>query len=182
MVPTYHLNSGHTKSCGCYLSDNRSQNSKKNKTHGMTKTRLYVVWRGMKRRCYYPRESSFPHYGGRGITVCDEWNNSFEAFRDWAMANGYRDDLTLDRIDYNGNYEPSNCKWSTMEEQQNNKSNNIILTYNGQTHTAPEWSRITGIPVIAIYNRVKYRWSTERILTEPIRTYTRRNNRNGSSK
>lgn len=176
IVPTCHLNSGHTKSCGCYREEKATETGAKFIKHGMKKTRMYAIWRTMKRRC---QDTNNLNYGGRGIKVCEEWENSFEAFRDWAMANGYRDDLTIERKDSNGDYCPENCRWATMVEQQNNKRNNRILTLNGETHTAPEWSRITGIPVTVIYNRMTYNWPPERILTEQPRIYTRRKN-NGS--
>lgn len=96
----------------------------------------------MKQRCCGYNAKSYKHYGGRGITVCEEWRNSFEAFYEWAMANGYSDSLTLDRIDVNGNYEPSNCRWATMKEQNNNKRNNRNITYKGETHTLAQWIEI----------------------------------------
>lgn len=175
IVPTYHLNSGHTKSCGCYHRELSVEKGKQNVRHGMHGTRLYACWRSMKQRCYYPKSQSYSDYGERSIAVCAEWRDSFEAFRDWALANGYTDDLTIERKDPNGDYCPENCCWATMQEQQNNKRNNRMLTFNGETRTAPEWARVTGIPVTIIYNRMKYGWPPERILTEKLRTYTRRN-------
>lgn len=108
------LRSGNTRSCGCL------SNEKKTK-HGGRYTRLYVIWEGMKNRCYVPSCTTYHNYGKRGITVCEEWRNSFRAFREWALSNGYRDDLSIDRINVNGNYEPSNCRWATTKEQANNK-------------------------------------------------------------
>lgn len=95
--------------------------NKRHLTHGGHLTRLYSIWRGMRDRCTYPSMRNWKNYGGRGITVCAEWQNNFEAFRDWALANGYADDLTIDREDNNGNYEPSNCRWITPLEQQQNR-------------------------------------------------------------
>ena len=102
------------------------------KKHGKSGTKLYSRWTNMKDRCNNPHNISYPNYGGRGIQVCEEWQHDFQAFFDWAMANGYREDLTLDRINNDGNYEPSNCRWATKLEQGANKRNNIHVTINGE--------------------------------------------------
>lgn len=128
---------GSIKSCGCLAAEKARKNTAK---HGMSRSRIYNVWQKMKMRCYNHKEKSFEHYGGRGISVCDEWKNSFQAFYDWAMSHGYEEHLTIDRIDVNGNYCPENCRWATMKEQQNNRRNNHIVIYNGRAQTIHQWA------------------------------------------
>lgn len=117
-VDAGNLHSDNTQSCGCLQ---RDMTSRANKTHGLRGTRLYRIWDCMHTRCYRKSYHAFKHYGGRGIRICDEWINDFQAFYDWSMSHGYRDDLTIDRIDTDGNYCPENCRWVTMSEQNKNK-------------------------------------------------------------
>jgi len=122
-----------------------------------SKTRLYRIWSHMKNRCNSPNSDNYKRYGYRGIKVCDEWNNSFKSFKTWALANGYDDNLTLDRKDNNGNYEPDNCRWITLIEQQKNRSNSTI--FNGKVTTLTELSQLTGIPRTTLSKRLrKGRW------------------------
>lgn len=116
---TNSLKSGKTTSCGCYSRESASVN-KRAMTHGLSKSRLYITWRNMRVRCSNKNDREYKHYGGRGIQVCPEWRDSFEAFRDWALANGYQDDLTIDRIDVDKDYSPDNCRFITRSE--NNKT------------------------------------------------------------
>ena len=148
---------GRSKSCGCLK-----------RKHGGTHSRLYKIWKTMKDRCYSVNRTNYPHYGGRGITVCDEWKNDFSVFRDWALSNGYTEELTLDRIDVNGNYCPENCRWATWLEQKNNMRTNRHVECNGESHTVAEWSRITGIPYTVLIGRLQRGWEIERALTEPF--------------
>lgn len=116
------LRCGRTKSCGCI---HREGLIHRNTTHGKYSSKLYGVWNCMKQRCNNPKNNRFHDYGGRGITVCNEWKDDFQAFHDWAMSNGYAEGLSIDRIDVNGNYEPSNCRWVTMLEQRHNRRDSI---------------------------------------------------------
>lgn len=115
--------------------------------------RLYSIWCGIKKRCFNPKEPCYPHYGARGITVCDEWLHDFNAFEQWSLANGYSDTLTIDRIDNNGNYSPDNCRWITHDEQQRNRSNNIRVEHNGESKTISELSRELGLSDKTLYKR-----------------------------
>lgn len=108
----------------------------------------------MRERCYDPKSKRFPDYGGRGISVCEEWRHDFASFRDWALANGFREGLSIDRIDVNGNYCPENCRWITMAEQQKNKRNVPKISWNGETHTLPEWADILGIKYGTLWKRL----------------------------
>ena len=123
------LVSGRSSSCGCVQSENRKGI---NRTHGMSKSRLYHEWASMKRRCSNPKDKSACSYFGKGITVCEEWISDFTAFRDWALSNGYADDLTLDRIDNNAGYSPNNCRWVSNADQQQNKTTTVYIDYAGK--------------------------------------------------
>lgn len=123
------LVNGRSQSCGCKPSDNRKGI---NKTHGMSKTRIYHEWLSMRRRCSSPNIKCASSYFEKGITVCDEWKDDFCAFHEWALENGYNDNLTIDRIDNSIGYSPSNCRWISFEAQQSNKTNNVYIDYNGE--------------------------------------------------
>ncbi len=139
------IRSGGTKSCGCSRLKSAKKMGKGNKTHGETGSKLYSIWHGMKARCYNSNHKSYDYYGGRGIKVCDSWKNSFENFRDWSLNNGYQKELSIERKDVNGNYEPENCKWATMEEQSINRRNNVYLWYEGKAMTQSEICKLTGL-------------------------------------
>lgn len=150
---------GQNKGCGC-------QTGKKSGTHNMHDTRIYGIWEGMKARCQNPNNIYYHNYGGRGISLCSEWQK-FDNFYKWSMENGYNDKLTIDRINSNGNYEPSNCQWSTRKAQANNTRRNHYIEFNGETKTIAEWADVLGIS----YDTMRWRfrnWSVEKALTEPI--------------
>ncbi len=137
-----------------------------NYRHGMRYSRIYNIWRSMRQRCNNPNTINYKDYGGQGITVCDEWNNSFEAFYEWAMVNGYEEHLTIDRIETSKNYCPENCRWVSQKVQQNNRSNNRYIEFNGVKHTLGEWSSITGIKIGTIWDRLQRGWTVEETLTK----------------
>lgn len=127
--------------------------------HGKRHTRLYRIWVNMKTRCYNENDPHFERYGGRGISICDEWRNDFLTFHEWSMSNGYEEHLTIDRIDNNGNYSPVNCRWSTIQEQNVNKRNVRFITYDGKTQTIPQWTKELGLGKETIRQRLKRGWS-----------------------
>ena len=158
-----------THSCGCKKKNQITKMNIENITHGQRNSRLYKIWCGMKYRCNKPNYDEYQHYGGRGIVVCQEWNNNFSIFYSWAVSNGYDENLTIDRIDVNGNYEPDNCRWTTMKIQENNKRNNIVLFFDGKEQTISQWSEDLGINRETIYHRLKSGWTIKDTLTKPVR-------------
>lgn len=152
IVQTCHLKSGATTSCGCYQKQRASES---NVTHGDSKTRLYSEWTHMKKRCYWKNYKYYYLYGGRGITVCDEWKNSFQSFKEWATNNGYSDELTLDRIDNNKSYDPLNCRWTTCYVQSNNRNFNHIVSYHGESASYEVMCRKLNVNTGTIRSRMK---------------------------
>ena len=145
-----------TRSCGCARDIHEGIKAR-------CKEKLYMTYSNMKQRCFNPNTPNYYNYGGRGITICDEWIDSYEAFRNWALNNGYDEGLTLDRENNDGNYEPSNCRWVNMKVQSNNKRDNTRITYLGETHSVSEWSDITGIRASRISARYKKGMPLERV-------------------
>lgn len=150
---------GLVNSCGCIT---RTAN-------GLSKTRLYQIYRHLINRCNYKKDINYKNYGGRGITVCQDWQDDFMIFYNWALENGYQDNLTIDRIDVNGNYEPTNCRWVTMKIQQNNRSNNRILEYKGQKKTITEWANYCGLSYRNLYYRLNNGYTIEQAIEKPKR-------------
>lgn len=163
-ISYYNLIYGKTKSCGCLKSRYRTPHL----THGMTGTRIYEIWTGMKKRCENPKANNYHLYGGRGIKLCKEWH-SFGKFYRWAIENGYNDKLTIDRIDVNKDYEPSNCKWSTFKEQANNKRNTVYITVNNETKCITEWAKLLNIPTSTLSSRIHCFGNVSKVITKPYR-------------
>ena len=150
------LKDGHVKSCGC-----------SHIKHGYAnKERLYETWQNMKRRCYEITNKRYKNYGGRGIKVCNEWLHNYINFRNWAISNGYKDGLTIDKIDVNGNYESANCRWTTWKEQQNNTTRNRILEYKGLKMSMAQFAEKYNIPYSKFNKRIQMGWNIERIIRE----------------
>ena len=160
------LTTGNSKSCGCL---SRDVAVKSNTKHGDTDKRLYRIWAGIIQRCCNNRNRyEWEKYGGRGICVCDEWKQ-YEAFRDWSLANGYNDNLSIDRIDPNGNYCPENCRWATSYQQANNKRTSKFITFNGKTATVKEFADEYDIAYSCLYARLRNGWSVEKALLTPAK-------------
>lgn len=166
VVASGNLKSGDTKSCGCLR---REMVSKTQSKHRKTETKLFKIWCGMKQRCYSKNVDAYKDYGGRGISICDDWKDDFQAFYDWAMANGYSEGTSIDRIDNDNGYSPNNCRWTTRKVQQNNTRKNRYITYNGETHTLTEWSEISGIKIMTLWHRLDKGWSIEKALKTPVK-------------
>ena len=153
------------KSCGCL---NKEKTIERNTKHSLRHTRIYRIWLLMKNRCLNSKYYLFKNYGGRGITVCNEWKNDFVKFYDWSMNNGYNDTLTIDRIDVNGNYEPSNCRWATKLQQQRNTTRLRKITYKNETHCISEWAEILGLEYNTLYYRFRRNNYSEDVLKRII--------------
>jgi len=149
------LRTGKTKSCGCLLSETMRKRQYK---HGFGNERLWIIWRNMIDRCTNTKHPNYRRYGGRGTSVCNEWKNNYLAFKSWALSHSYADNLTIDRTDNNGNYEPDNCKWVTTDVQDYNKRNTVYITIGNETKNLKEWSRTSGLSKNLIYSRFKRGW------------------------
>ena len=149
LLQTYQLTSGKVTSCGCM-----NEKTKKSAIIAQNK-RLYTVYSSMIARCHNPKSISYKYYGAKGITVCDEWKTNFETFLKWSLQNGYNDSLSIDRIDNSKGYCPSNCRWITLSQQFQNKTNNVLYTHNDETHTMSDWCRILGFSIDLAKSRRK---------------------------
>lgn len=164
VVTAHHLKR-HTHSCGCLRKEVNSTNSRNTK-HGLSKTLAYPVWISMKSRCTNTTLQEYPRYGGRGIKVCDRWLESFENFYE-DMGERPSKAYSIDRIDVNGDYEPSNCRWASRKEQANNRRNTFKIMYNGIEQTGLELSKQFNIPASIIRGRLRWGWTIERALSTP---------------
>lgn len=163
-LSSFSLTHNKTQSCGCLT---RKIISEKNRVHGLRHTRIYNIWAKMRQRCNNKNDKLFKYYGGRGIKVTEEWEK-FENFYQWAMSHGYTDSLTIERIDVNGDYEPSNCAWKTMKVQCNNKRTNIKIAYKGEIKNLKEWCDELNLNYKLIHGRITYGgWSVERAFETP---------------
>lgn len=165
---------GKAKSCGCYIKEIFHNQTIKNTTHGLKKTRLYRIWNNMKDRCYNENCKDYFKYGGRGIKICDEWIDNFQMFYDWSMNNGYSDNLSIDRINIDGDYEPINCRWTTNKVQCRNRRNNLLLEYKEQTKSLAEWCEELNLDYHLVYDRLCKNWSVERAFETPKKILKRK--------
>ena len=149
------LRRGNSQSCGCIRGEKLANWNKENRPYNPNRdsnSRLYNIWQGIKGRCSNPNLYAYKYYGGKGVKICDEWRE-WKNFKEWALNNGYQEDLTIDRIDVDGDYEPSNCRWATMQVQCNNRTHNHYITYDGRTQSLSDWCRELNLD----YDRTKQR-------------------------
>lgn len=170
-VETYALTSGNTQSCGCLRQELSSHRST---THGLCHTKLYHIWALMVQRTESPQSPAYKNYGARGITVCDEWRHSFQAFYDWAMSHGYQDGLSIDCIDVNGSYCPENCRWATRKEQANNQRRTIWIEYAGQRMTISEAAERYNISRHILADRIRRGWTAQEAIELPPHTHRKK--------
>lgn len=155
------------------MRDYRGKNNPSFK-HGLTKTLLYGTWSRLKSRCTNQKHQDYHHYGGRGITICDDWKENFQAFYDWSITNGYRKGLTIDRINNDKGYCPENCRWATVKEQSNNRRSNTCLEFRGEVKTISQWADAIGVDQDTICKRLKNGWDMDKTLTTPTRIYKKK--------
>ena len=170
-VSPYRVLNGNTVSCGCHRSRQTVEYNKKAKVkHNGRNTRLYHIWHGMKQRCFSSYSHDYKNYGGRGITVYEEWKNDFSLFRDWSLENGYSDSLSIDRIDVNGNYCPENCRWVDNKTQNRNRTTCVDVEYNGEKYNIAELAEMVGMNYGTLYNRIMhYGWSVDKAVNTPVK-------------
>ena len=164
-VDTQSLRSGHTKSCGCL---NRDIVRKRKTTHDLSNTRLFRIWASIIRRCTCKTDQAYKYYGGRGVCICNKWLPDFKAFYDWSISNGYKDNLTIDRINVNGHYCPENCRWISQTLQSKNRR--CVSFFEGQT--IPDYCKAHKISKWMVYARLKRGWPLEQALKTPTRSKT----------
>lgn len=161
------LTRGRIVSCGCSLK--KCGEESHSYKHGLTHKRIMRIWTNMKSRCYNPKDKAYKNYGARGIRICEEWLNDVAAFWKWSKEHGYADDLTIDRINVNGNYEPSNCRWVDRKTQCNNQRNNHYIDYKGEMLTISQIAEKIGIPRTVINNRLYSGWDEQKAINTPYR-------------
>jgi len=179
IVSATNLIKGDINSCGCLareLTIKRNIENKYTKKHGKSKTRLYQIWLDIKQRCYNTKQNTYKWYGAKGIKMCDEWFNDYLEFEKWSLSNGYKENLTIDRINSKCNYEPNNCRWITMKQQLRNTSRTILITYNGKTQCLKDWCNDLGKNYQTIHGRIYTGWQPKIALLVPY------NIRKGSKK
>lgn len=158
------ITNGHVKSCGCLKKEMLAE---KNFKHGFCGTGLYQCWQDMKKRCYDKNRAQYKDWGGRGISVCEDWL-SFENFKIWAVKNGYQPGLTIERVDNNGNYSPENCKFIRKQDQNSNRRNTVVISFDGKNMNIEQWAKYLGLKRGTFDSRLKRGWSIEKAITTTI--------------